>query len=152
MAVTILTVFKSNLICGIAATLTVSVGLITGVAIVPSLATNSPTEQSYRGQGRFQFREKSIPIQKILYRYTDQNSRTVQINLSNGQIMQLEGTLSRSNGRTILTIQSGGFTTNRDADMSGELTLNVVNGKLRGLKGNLRFDSQPISIDFVIPS
>ncbi|KAM3095696.1 hypothetical protein ACKFKG_12600 [Phormidesmis sp. 146-35] len=143
-----LTGYKSDFIRGIVAVLTVSTCLITGMAIAPSRALNPSVEQSYRGQGRFQFREQSIPIQDILYRYTNGNSRTVQINLSNGRVMQLEGVLSRSNRRTILTIQSGGFTANRDADMSGELTLNVINGKLRGLKGNLRFDSQPISIDF----
>ncbi|MGV0027882.1 hypothetical protein [Phormidesmis priestleyi] len=124
--------------------------MITGLSIVPShAATPVSSSEQYRGQGNFQFRGKAIPIQKIVYRDSDRNSRTVQVNLSNGQTMQLEGTLSRSNGRTIFTVQSGGFTENRDADMSGELTLNVVNGKLRGMDGSLLFDNQPISINFV---
>jgi hypothetical protein len=144
------TIRKSSLIRGLAATLAISTCLITGMSIVPSHAVMvSLSDQVYRGQGSFQFRGKSILIQKILYRYTNQNSRTVQLSLSNGQTMQLEGMVSRSNGRTILTVQSGGFTANRDANISGELTLNVVNGKLRGINGNLQFDSQPISIDFV---
>lgn len=145
------TVGKFNLIQVIAAAVVVSTCLITGRSIAPSYAAPlaSPSNQIYRGQGSFQVRGKLTLIQEILYRYTSQNLRTVQIKLSNGRTMQLEGAVSRSNGRTILTVQSGGFTANRDADMSGELTLNVVNGKLRGMTGDLRFDSQPILIDFV---
>ncbi len=120
---------------------------IVTLTVAPQVAL---AEWTLPGRGTFQFQGKSLQITRINYQDEGKLGRVV-VNLSDGRKMLLMGESGKSNGQTILIIQSGGFGLNSEthqADISGRLNLDIVNGNLRTLSGSVRFDSQPISINF----
>lgn len=133
--------------------LTAFVGITTVTSSIVTLIAPSvilASEWTLPGSGTFQFQGKSVQITGINYQAQGKSGRVV-VNLSDGRKMLLMGESRQSNGQTILVIQTGGFgfnTENHQADISGRLNLNIVSGNLRSLNGSVRFDSQPISINF----
>jgi hypothetical protein len=125
---------------------TVTTPIIT-FTVAPQVAF---ANQRFTGRGTFVFRGKTLKITSVNYK-TEGKLVSVVVNLSNGQKMLLIGEPRKSNGKTVLTISSGGFGLNREnhqADISGQLNLNLVKNRLRSLNGSIVFDSQPISINF----
>ncbi|MBW4506165.1 MAG: hypothetical protein KME64_06610 [Scytonematopsis contorta HA4267-MV1] len=125
---------------------TVAIPIIT-FTVAPQVAF---ANQTFTGRGTFVFRGKTLKITSVNYQ-TEGKLVSIVVNLSNGQKMLLTGEPRKSNGKTVLIINSGGFGLNREnhqADISGKLNLNLVKNRLRSLNGSIVFDSQPISINF----
>jgi hypothetical protein len=112
------------------------------------LPENLPAMASLPGRSTLTFQQKTRQIVRVDYGSGNRNNKTLSILLQDGHVMRLQGRLALSNGRQVFVIQTGSFTQNKGAQMSGKLYVTVKNGLLLALSGSVYSENQSILLTY----